>query len=100
MKQTRDEIKGFGMLIVVAVIALLLIVATGLYVVNSTKSLDTNKDSERNVNKEYTKGEDENYDSSKQAYETSKPVSTDNSFSSIDSDIDNTVIVEEDFSDL
>lgn len=75
--------KGFGLVIILIIIALVAVIA--LFFLKSGKSKD---DVENRINPVVTTDS------------TPKPMSTDDSYTSIEADLDNTIISEEDFSDL
>lgn len=88
------------MLVTLIIVVFLVITFAGLYMINARKTLDSNK---KQDNVEYLKqdGDDQVIDDTAESEtELNEEVSKGDSFNDIESDIEGTVILEEDFSDL
>lgn len=92
--------KGMGMLILMVTVAIVLIMATGFYLIKSKKEINLKRQIKEEISLNDYDAEGDDTDDETEIEVTPNPVSSDNSFTTIESEIDETVIVEEDFSDL
>lgn len=92
--------KGYGLLVVVVVIALFMAVVVGLVMVNAKREFKNINESTRQEELVDNKNQNEAEDYEDDNTEISSDVSTNNTLNGIEEDIEGTKILEEDFSDL
>lgn len=92
--------KGYGLLVVVVVIALFMAVVVGLVMVNAKREFKNINESTRQEELVDNKNQNEAVDYEDDNTEISSDVSTNNTLNGIEEDIEGTKILKEDFSDL
>lgn len=92
--------KGYGLLVVVVVIALFMAVVVGLVMVNAKREFKNINESTRQEELVDNKNQNEAEDYEDDNTEISSEVSTNNTLNGIEEDIEGTKILKEDFSDI